>query len=206
MRDLSSVGVDVSRETSELLDHYAAKLVQWSEKINLIAPASMETIWTRHICDSAQLFGLGSPEDSWGDLGSGGGLPGIVLAIIARERVPDLQFSLVESDARKAAFLRVVSAELSLKMSIHQARAEQLSPLHCQTLSARAVAPLDKLLGYVCRHLAPSGLALLPKGRNHAAEIEAAKKLWSFDLDMVDNALGDGGKILRISHLKRNAR
>lgn len=205
MADLSLVDLDVSRETLERLDVFCARLEHWSAAINLIAPAPRETLWRRHIVDSAQLFNLRQHGETWSDLGSGGGLPAIVIAIIAHEVAPDLRFHMVESDSRKAAFLRIISAELSLNAQVHQARAERLPPLQSHTVSARALAPLEKLLGYVHRHLDPSGVALLPKGRNHASEIDAARKLWSFDLDLVDSVAEEGAKILRVSQIQRNA-
>lgn len=205
MRDLRSAGLDVSRETLERLEAYCEQLERWSAKINLIAPSPEGALWLRHVVDSAQLFNLRNRNGSWGDLGSGGGLPAMVVAIVAQEFAPDLQFDMVESDARKAAFLKIIRAELSLNVRVHQERAERLAPLGCHTLSARALAPLDKLLGYVHRHLNPAGEALLQKGRNYAAEIEVARKHWSFDLDLLDSVAEDGAKILRISQIRRNA-
>ena len=204
MHDLSAAGLNVSRETIQRLEHFSAQLTRWSEKINLIAPAPESTIWLRHIIDSAQLFEFRHAGNNWCDLGSGGGLPAMVVAIIAQERATGLQFHLVESDARKAAFLRVIAAELSLSIRVHQARAELLPPLQAETVSARALAPLDKLLGYVHRHLHPSGVALLPKGRNYQTEIDAARKAWSFELDLIDSVADDGAKILRIGLIQRN--
>ena len=203
MHDLSAAGLNVSRETIQRLETYSAQLVRWSEKINLIAPAPEATVWLRHIVDSAQLFDLRHPGSNWCDLGSGGGLPAMVIAIIAQERATNLRFHLVESDSRKAAFLRIMAAELSLNVNVYQARAEALPSLQSDTVSARALAPLDKLLGYVHRHLHPSGVALLPKGRNHQAEINAARKIWSFDLDLVESVADQGAKILCVSQIQR---
>lgn len=204
MRDLSAVRLNVSRETLQRLYLYCERLEHWSAKINLIAPAPKDLIWDRHIVDSAQLFNLRQAGGTWADLGSGGGLPAMVLAIIAQEVEPDLRFHLVESDVRKAAFLRIFSTELSLNVQVHQARAELIAPLRAQTVSARALAPLDKLLSYVRRHLDPAGVALLPKGRNHLSEIEAARRNWSFDLDLVDSVADQESKILRIGQIQRN--
>ncbi|MCC5969943.1 MAG: 16S rRNA (guanine(527)-N(7))-methyltransferase RsmG [Pararhodobacter sp.] len=202
MRDLRDIDLNVSRETLERLDTYCQQLERWSAKINLIAPTSQEAMWKRHIIDSAQLFHLRDPlGESWCDLGSGGGLPGIVLAIIASELSPGLCFDLVESDARKAAFLRIISKDLSLNATIHHARAEGLAPLRARTLTARALAPLDKLLGYVQLHMDPDGVALLPKGRNHAAEISAARKNWTFDIDLVNSVADEEARILCVRRI-----
>lgn len=205
MHDLKLPDLNVSRETIERLEAFCAQLARWSAKINLIAPADSDTIWRRHIVDSAQLFGLRHAGNKWCDLGSGGGLPAVVLAIMAQELAPQLQFELVESDARKAAFLRVIRTELALNYQVHNARAEALRPMNAQTVSARALAPLDKLLGYVDRHLDPAGVALLPKGRNHEAEIAAARKNWSFELDLAESVADEGARILCITQIHRIA-
>jgi len=205
MHELCAAGLDVSRETIHRLESYCMKLQRWSTTINLIAPAPSGELWMRHIVDSAQLFNLRHAGNSWSDLGSGGGLPGMVVAIIAQELAPDLRVSLVESDKRKAAFLRILCAELSLNAKVYQDRAEALPSLQSDTVSARALAPLDSVLGYVHRHLHSRGVALLPKGRNYASEIEAARKRWSFELDLVDSVADEGAKILCISQIHRNA-
>ena len=205
MRDLRAAGLDVSRETLQRLEEFSAELKRWSARINLVAPTPEEIFWERHIVDSAQLYPLRSDGVIWCDLGSGGGLPAMVVAILAREGAPDLMFHLVESDARKAAFLKITSRALALNVVVHQARAETLAPLSAQTVTARALAPLDKLLGYVQRHLDPGGVALLPKGRNHEVEIADARRRWSFDLDLIDSVAEQGAKILSIRHITSNA-
>lgn len=202
--DLRAAGLSVSRETLERLTHFATELERWSAKINLIAPSSAGAIWKRHIIDSAQLFDLRYAGGKiWCDLGSGGGLPAIVVSIIAAELDPALHFRLVESDSRKAAFLRVMVADLFLNAQVLKGRAETLAPIGAQTVSARALAPLDKLLGYVHRHLDPLGVALLPKGRNHVAEVRDAERNWSFDLDLVDSVSDEEAKVLCIRRLRQ---
>lgn len=202
MRDLRLAGLDVSRETLQRLEHFAAELTRWSARINLVAPATEAALWERHVVDSAQLFPLRSAGPRWVDLGAGGGLPGMVLAILALEIAADMSVHMVESDARKAAFLKITANHLGLNAEVHQARAEILGPLHGNTVSARALAPLDKLLSYVHRHLDPSGVALLPKGRNHEVEIAQARRRWSFELDLVDSVAEQGAKILVIKQLQ----
>ncbi|KPQ07006.1 MAG: 16S rRNA (guanine527-N7)-methyltransferase GidB [Rhodobacteraceae bacterium HLUCCA12] len=202
--DLQAAGLRVSRETLESLEAFSALLLRWSGKINLISPGTQNAVWSRHILDSAQLFNLGAVHGGvWCDLGAGGGLPGAVVAIIARERDPNLRFHLVESDARKAAFLRIVVSELTLNAAVHHARAEVLKPLAANIVSARALAPLDRLLGLVQRHLRAEGVALLPKGRRHAAEIETARRAWDFDVEPVSSIAEAEGRILVVRNIRR---
>lgn len=195
-------GVNVSRETMEMLQAYTALLRKWSPKINLIARSSLPDIWVRHISDSAQLLPLGpDPVGHWADLGSGGGLPGIVIAILLRDR--PTKISLVESDQRKATFLRTCGRELGLTLAIHTTRTESLAPLKADTLSARALAPLPTLLSHVSRHLSPTGIALLPKGKNAAAEIADARKIWAFDLQTYPSQTDSAATILRLERISR---
>lgn len=175
-------GFDVSRETIERLQAYAIALKKWSPTINLVARAGLEDIWSRHILDSAQIWRhVPSETDVACDIGSGGGLPGIVLACLGAEVSPSLKFILMESDARKAAFLKLVSDELGLRTTIIRARVEEAEPADARVLTARALAPLPLLLKYCHRHLSAEGVALLPKGRTHQQEVEAARLSWHFD-------------------------
>ena len=170
---------DVSRET-EQLEHYAALVRKWSGTINLVAPSTLKDLEFRHIQDSKHLVHLSSNSDgNWADLGSGGGLPAIVVAILR----PGTPVTLVESDQRKCSFLRTVVRELSLRnVTVLNHRIEKTLPLNSQNLSARALAPLPLLMSYVARHLAPSGRAWLMKGRNWQSEVDEARKTWKFDL------------------------
>lgn len=180
MRD--SVGLDVSRETLERLEIYAKLLEKWTLKINLIAPGTVPTLWERHIRDSAQVFGVaGVGSGRWVDMGSGGGLPGVVVALLASEKAPELRVSCIESDQRKAAFLAVVSRETGVPFEVVPARAESVQPMAADVISARALAPLDRLLTLAARHLAPDGVAVFPKGARHEKERADAEKNWQFD-------------------------
>ncbi|WP_127106377.1 16S rRNA (guanine(527)-N(7))-methyltransferase RsmG [Pararhodobacter zhoushanensis] len=173
---------DVSRETHQRLEAYVQALLKWSKTINLVAKSTQADIWNRHILDSAQLYRHAPPEfRRWCDMGSGGGLPGIVVAILSKEQIPDASFTLIESDARKAAFLATISRELDLPVTVKRARLEEADPADADIVSARALAPLPLLLSYCHRHMSAGGIALLPKGRNHAQEVEAAQQSWHFD-------------------------
>lgn len=194
--------LDVSRETSERLELYAELLQRWNPRINLVSRASLPQLWSRHFLDSAQLFALRPARArTWADLGSGGGFPGLVVAALAAEAAPELRVTLVESDARKAAFLATAARELGLAVTVHADRIETLPPLGAEVLSARALAPLDPLLGYAARHLGPDGRALLPKGAGHAEEIAEARRRWRFDLRIHPSRSAPDGVILDIGAL-----
>ncbi|MBT3710487.1 MAG: 16S rRNA (guanine(527)-N(7))-methyltransferase RsmG, partial [Gammaproteobacteria bacterium] len=147
-------GVNVSRETIEALEHFAALIEKWTVKINLISKASLADLWDRHILDSAQLLKI-CPRNiqNWLDLGSGGGLPGVVVAILAKELIPKLTMTLVESDKRKSVFLRTAIRELELNAKVLNARIEKTAPLQADVISARALAELDVLLALAEPHL-----------------------------------------------------
>lgn len=195
-------GVDVSRETSDRLEAFAALVAKWTPKINLIAPGTVAEIESRHIEDSAQLYALAPPGfRHWADLGSGGGFPGIVIAILAAEHDPTACVTLVESDQRKATFLRTALRELGLSATVASDRIEALAPLQADVVSARALGPLPTLLGLVARHLAPEGRAILPKGRGAAAEVAAARASWRFDLAETPSKTDPEARILRIERI-----
>lgn len=197
-------GLNVGDETLASLQAFDAALNRWTAAINLIAPATAAQSWERHILDSAQLFTLTPPgARHWADLGSGGGLPGLVIAILARDT--PLSVTLVESDGRKCAFLRQQIAELGLDARVETARAEALAPLKADVVSARALAPMDRLLPMIARHLAPDGIAVLPKGRRWATELEAVQSGWSYELESLASAIDPESRILRMSQIRRKA-
>jgi len=197
-------GVPVSPRTLAALHSYDAALKKWSAAINLVAPSTLAHSWDRHILDSAQLYTL-RPANArhWADLGAGGGLPGLVIAILARGT--GLRVTLVESDRRKAAFLIRQIAELDLDARVDTARAEAAEPLNADVVSARALAPLPRLLPMVARHLSPGGTALLPKGRRWATEQAEARAGWSFDLEDLPSAIDPEARILRMTNVRRTA-
>jgi len=200
---LREANPDVSRETLDKLELYIERLLEWSQRINLVSKSTGSDIWSRHVADSAQLFSL-RPKNTkfWCDLGAGGGLPGMVVAILASELDKELCFCLVESDRRKAAFLSIVARELDLEVVIRNERAESLQPVLADLVSARALAPLDHLLSLVSRHLSAGGVALLPKGRRHHEELNKAYSHWTFDLKIVKSLTDFEGRILCIRNLQ----
>lgn len=205
--DGNLVGVSVSRETWERLVDYSQTVATWSRSISMLSSADPARLWNRHILDSAQLWPLRHRDTRlWADLGTGAGLPGVVLAIIAHQLSPDMRFHLVESDQRKAAFLRFVESRQRLGLKIHATRIEALEPLIAQTVTARALAPLPKLLGLVGRHLADGGTALLPKGENVAEELAEAKKTWCFTIKQHPSKLDSRASILQISGIGKSGK
>lgn len=195
---------DVSRETKHRLEAYEAGLRKWSARINLVSPRDLDDLSARHIADSSQLWAL-VPKNAktWVDIGSGGGLPGLVIAILAAEQRPELRVTLVESDQRKAAFLSTISRELGLSTKIISERIEALGPLNADVISARALAPLRQLIDYAEPHLAAGGVCLFPKGINHADEVAEARKYWHFSCDMIPSITQAGAAILKISDPSR---
>ncbi len=197
-------GLDVSRETAERLAEYAALLRAWNPKINLVSKQTLADLETRHFADSAQLLALAPPDaTTWADLGSGGGFPGLVVAILAAQRRPSLRVTLVESDQRKAVFLRTVAHRAGVPVTVLADRIESVSPLGTDVLSARALAPLTTLLDYADRHLALSGTALFPKGANWRSEVDEALERWRFRCENLPSATSADGAILRIGEIHR---
>lgn len=192
---------DVSRETTERLDHYARLIEKWNPKINLVARSTLQDISDRHIRDSAQLADLVGPAmGKWVDLGSGGGLPGLVAAIQYTDQPVD--FHLVESDQRKATFLRTCIRELGLsRVTIHPTRIESLIPAFGSIVSARALAPLPLLMSYVERHLKQGGTAWLMKGENWQDELRDAQTTWHFQHRAHPSQTQKNAAILEISDI-----
>jgi 16S rRNA (guanine527-N7)-methyltransferase len=197
-------GLDVSRETMASLRLFEAEVRRWTPVVNLISRGSTEDLWGRHIEDSAQIFRACPPSARhWLDLGSGGGFPGLVVAVLARELRPDLRVSLVEADQRKAVFLRQTALKLGLDVVVLAERIESLAPQGADVISARALAPLVELLDLAVPHLKPDGIALFPKGARHAEEVAEARTSWAFDLDSLPSALNPDAALLILRKVHR---
>ncbi|WP_245185589.1 16S rRNA (guanine(527)-N(7))-methyltransferase RsmG [Falsiroseomonas frigidaquae] len=181
------------------LDAYVELLLRWNTRINLVGRTTTDQVWQRHIEDSLQLVPL-LPEGAGpiGDLGSGAGLPGLVLAIATGRPT-----HLVESDRRKAAFLNEAAARLDLaQVQIHATRIEEARLPPLAVLTARALAPLGTLLAYAHRLLAPGGIALFPKGRMAETELAEAQPAWSFTLDRFASRTDPEATIFRLSDIR----
>lgn len=197
-------GQAVSRETARRLDHFAALFAKWAKTINLVAPSTLEDTWTRHIADSVQIFQLHPEPSVWADLGSGGGFPGIITAILLAERNAGW-VHLVESNNKKAAFLRTALAETGARGSVHPIRIETAPDVieSVDAVSARALAELDRLLDFV--HLWSERNSALRcyfhKGRDYRVEVEKARRRWAFDLVLHESKIERDSVILQISGL-----
>jgi 16S rRNA (guanine527-N7)-methyltransferase len=194
--------VNVSRETIARLDIFVAELRRWQGVKNLVGPGTLDRVWTRHIADSLQLLEIAPAAQSWIDLGSGAGFPGLVLAITASERA-DMQVDLVESNGRKCAFLRAVARLTGARATIHQARIEDIIAgfSGVEIVTARALAPLPKLLDWTAPLLTTGSIGLFPKGREVASELTDAAKSWRFDFELHPSLTDSEGQIVRIHSL-----
>jgi 16S rRNA (guanine527-N7)-methyltransferase len=197
----------VSRETLEKLKIYESLLKKWQKTINLVAPSTVTHVWHRHFADSAQLLALAPPQPRlWVDLGSGAGFPGLVVAIML---APENQTRviLVESDSRKAAFLREVARAVAVTVDILPLRAESAPtritlPL-VDVVSARALAPLDRLLELVEPFLQPSTSALFLKGRDVKKEMQHAEIQWNFSSTLSPSVTDPDAQIVHLTSLQR---
>lgn len=189
----------VSRETLDRLASHLDLLRRWQKRINLVGAATLRDPWRRHMLDSAQLAPLVPAGARLADLGSGAGFPGLVLAILRGGPV-----HLIESDARKAAFLREAVRITGAPAEVHNARAEQLD-LKADIVAARACAPLDRLLGLALPLLAPGGLCLFLKGARVEEEVREARTAWKMALRRHRSRSAPDGVVLEVSRLSRAA-
>ncbi|HTT98275.1 MAG TPA: 16S rRNA (guanine(527)-N(7))-methyltransferase RsmG [Rhizomicrobium sp.] len=189
----------VSRETLARLKAYVGLLEDWNARHNLVSASSLADVWRRHVWDSAQLAKY-IPADArtLADLGSGGGFPGIVLAELLRDRV---QVSLFESIAKKCAFLAEVSGRLGLNLKIRNTRMETTDHEAFDVVTARACAPLDKLLGYAQHFVGSNTVCLFLKGQNVGSELTEAHKHWKLSLQQHPSLTDPSGSLLEIREL-----
>lgn len=193
------IDFDVSRETLGRLEAYASLLETWNTRVNLIARGDVPQIWERHIADSLQLlpYITGNPEGAI-DVGSGAGLPAIPLAIAS-----GVPFSLIESDRRKAAFLREAARATAAPIHVFATRAESARLPPKPLVTARALAPLTTLLALAEPFLAPAGVCLFPKGARVDDELTAAAQQWHMRVERFPSRTDSSGTILRISEIHR---
>lgn len=194
----------VSRETLGRLEELADLVTLWNRRINLISRTESADLWHRHVLDSAQLVPL-APADArrWLDIGSGAGFPGLVCAIAARAEGRPTAFTLVESDTRKAAFLREASRRFDLDASVVDSRIEDIHLLPQDVISARALASLDRLLGYAHPFCHAGTRLLFPKGRQADSELTSARRGWHIRVVRVPSGTDPEATILQISEVRR---
>jgi 16S rRNA (guanine527-N7)-methyltransferase len=195
----------VSRETLARLDRFVALLLETQSHTNLIGPRTVAELWSRHVADSLQLLGLAPGARLWLDLGSGGGFPGLAIACALADR-PGAAIHLVESNGKKAAFLRHASHELGVPAYIHHGRIEEFSPdFDADVITARALAPLPTLLGYVVPFLKTGAQALLPKGQDVGIELTEAAKYWNIKAELAPSQTNPASRIVIVRGLQRRA-
>lgn len=202
--DLIRVAGPVSRETFERLEAFEVVFRRWASRINLVAPSTLNDVWGRHILDSAQLLPLAEDSRRWVDIGSGGGFPGAVLAILLEDR-PDSSIVLIESNGKKSSFLRNALSELAPRARIVPERAEVViaNEKAPDIITARAVASLADLLSLTEPWLMAGARALFHKGRDYRAEVKLAGDTWNLDLVEHESAIDTQSVILDIRQIRR---
>jgi 16S rRNA (guanine527-N7)-methyltransferase len=195
----------VSRETEARLDRYVALLNEWQAKTNLVAPSTLPHLWTRHIADSLQLVALAPTAKVWMDLGSGGGFPGVVLACALAES-PGASVHLVERNAKKAAFLREALRVTASPGMVHFSSIEDIvervgGPIDCVT--ARALAPLHQLIGFVEPLVRKGAKALFLKGQDVESELTEATRYWNIEPKLIPSRTGGQGWIVELDRIER---
>jgi 16S rRNA (guanine527-N7)-methyltransferase len=192
----------VSRETEERLDRYVELLLHWQSKVNLVSPSTLRELWTRHVADSLQLIPLAPQARIWADLGSGGGFPGLPIAL-AGEAVTRVH--LIESNGKKAAFLREAVRVTGARAVVHRERAEKFGESCAETVhvvTARAVAPLKTLCNQAFPLLRGGAIGLFPKGQDVDVELTDAAKYWRLDASKVPSKTSPAGSIVVIRNLE----
>ena len=198
-KKLSLNDLDVSRETIDNLNVYVDILKKWNTTINLVSKGSIKDVWSRHILDSAQLFKLVTHDvKKWLDIGSGAGLPGLVIAVLAKRTFPSLQMTLIESDKRKCVFLNEVVRELDLNVKTVSKRIEDCPPESADIISARALTQLEKSLSYFKYHSNFRSKGLFLKGKNIKTEIKLVKNIDNFQIKLSASEVDKAGYLVEV--------
>ena len=191
---------NVSRETLDRIVRVVDELDDWRKKINLIGPSEFDQVWRRHVLDSWQLFDHVPSDAHTVDLGSGSGFPALILAAGFSHEAASI--TMIESVGKKCAFLRSAVAAASLPAKVIQGRVETVNPVQAQCVTARAFAPLPKLLEYAAPWLTNGAYGVFPKGRRWEEELTSAQESWRFAYEAIPSVTGDGA-ILKISEVSR---
>lgn len=198
LEEMQELRLDVSRETRDQLEAFVNTLGRWQKAINLVGKATLADIWVRHVLDSAQLLPL-VPKSAQRlvDLGSGGGFPGLVIAALR----PDLDITLIESDARKGAFLGEAARRMGLAKppKVVISRIEAAPPTNADVVAARALAPLSQLLAWAAPHRADNAICLFHKGKGWQGEVNEAMKDWAIEAQPFASVTDRDSVLLRIS-------
>lgn len=196
----------VSRETIDRLLIFEKQLNQWQPKTNLVAPSTLDQFWTRHIADSLQILSIAPDARHWTDIGSGGGFPGLVIAIVMKqisEQYGDqTSVHLIESIQKKCSFLRRVGVEAGVDVDVQPIRIESAAKQleSCEVITARALASLGGLLDLTGKHITGKKIALFHKGRDYLSELADCRGKWNFDLVVHESKIDADSVILEISN------
>lgn len=177
------------------------RLTETNKVMNLVGPDTLPDFWSRHAWDSAQLLELESGARTWADLGAGAGFPGVILAILLKDR-PDAHVWLIDSLGKRCRFLSALVAELNLPATVIHGRAEEQS-VTVERVTARAVAPLERLLGYAQPYMDRGAQAVFLKGERAEEELRQARKSWKFEAELKPSLSDARGRIVRIGSLLR---
>jgi len=195
---------DVPRETVDKLVTYAELLKSWQKAVNLVAPSTIPQIWHRHFADSAQILNHARAAECWVDLGSGGGFPGLVIAILLANHENRI-VHLVESNGRKCAFLAEVVRKTGAPAKVHAGRIEDIARKNAigpvDAVTSRALAPLNSLLGLACGFFEEKTVGIFLKGREAEQEIVEARERWRFDMECAPSRTSGDGRIVEIRTL-----
>ena len=194
--------LNVSRETLNGFYEYETLLSKWNEKINLVSKNTLVDIWERHFLDSGQIIKhVEASGKKWVDVGSGAGFPGLVVALLLRDRKIDCDLVVVEKNPKKVFFLNEVIRKLNLSVEVVNDNIDNLEPLNADILTARAFSELNNLIEIAFRHRKKEGICLFLKGENYKIELDKTLNYWFFDYDILDSLSSSSGKIIRVKKI-----
>ncbi len=194
--------LNVSRETLNDFYEYKTLLSKWNEKINLVSKNTLENIWQRHFLDSGQIIkNVEASGKRWVDVGSGAGFPGLVVALLLRDRKVDCDLVLVEKNPKKVLFLNEVIRKLHLSVEVVKDNIYTLDTLNADILTARAFSKLNNLIEIAFRHRKKEGICLFLKGENYRIELDKTLNNWFFDYDIIGSLTSSSGKIIRVKKI-----
>ena len=194
--------LNVSRETLNGFYEYKTLLCKWNEKINLVSKHTLINVWERHFLDSGQIIiDVDASGKRWVDVGSGAGFPGLVVALLLRDRKVDCDLVLVEKHPKKVFFLKEVIRKLNLSVEVVNDNIYTLEPLNADILTARAFSELNNLMEIAFRHRKKEGICLFLKGENYKIELDKTLNNWFFDYDIVGSLSSSSGNIIKVKKI-----
>ena len=195
-------GFNVSRETLNSFCEYQTLLAKWNKKINLVSKNTLANLWERHFLDSGQIINhVDALGKRWVDVGAGAGFPGLVVALLLKDRKIDCDMILVEKNTKKVFFLNEVIRKLNLNVTVVNKNVESIESLNADILTARAFSELKKLVELALFHRKEKGVCLFLKGENYRFELDKTLNYWFFDYDVFDSLSNSSGKIIRVKKI-----